>query len=135
MLDSADLRFFYYRENGKKPIDQIAPGFFDDPRHLALHFEYLTESPPLNVNIEKNLKMVLEHLELYLTDINKAQEAQQNMLDIQTVCEVEFAGSSLLKDLHLMVTIQSCENMLRFTCLSDLHVNILIKGKGPSLSG
>ena len=40
----------------KTPIDLSCRGFFADPRHLSSHFEYETNSPPLEQNIRENLK-------------------------------------------------------------------------------
>ena len=49
-------------KHSNKKIDKIYRGFFLDERHLASYFEYLTETPPLNQNIEDNLRTHLGNL-------------------------------------------------------------------------
>ena len=39
----------------QKNISQVSKGFFEDPRHLANHFQYLSESPALDIMIRENL--------------------------------------------------------------------------------
>ena len=45
--------------SGKKNPDQICRGFWKDPRHLSFQFEYETESPALDKNVENNLRTFL----------------------------------------------------------------------------
>lgn len=49
-------------------MDQVCRGFFLDARHMESHFEYLTESPPLNGNVEKYLRSFLGVYILRFTD-------------------------------------------------------------------
>ena len=78
-------------------------GFFSDPRHLAKHFEYVTESPALDRNVEKYLRQFLNHLELYLLNVDKSVGFKKSLADIQMVCEEELNGSTMLRDVHLLV--------------------------------
>lgn len=91
-----------FRKSNRKNIDKTCRGFFMDPRHLASHFEYLTGSSPLDDSIEANLKTHLGHLEEYLADANKTIEYKKKIQDIELVCEVEFGGSKVLKDIHIL---------------------------------
>ena len=43
------------------------------------------------------------HLELYLRDVDKTVEAKRDMENIELVCDTEFNGSILLKNIHLLV--------------------------------
>ena len=54
---------------------------------------------------EKNVftNFTVGHLEEYLADANKTVEYKKKMEDIELVCEVEFSGSKLLKDIHILV--------------------------------
>ena len=45
--------------DAKLIIQQVPKGFWLDPHHLALHFEHLTESPPLDKNIKEHLSREL----------------------------------------------------------------------------
>ena len=47
-------RIIFFRST-KKNISQVSKGFFEDPRHLANHFQYLSESPALDNMIKENL--------------------------------------------------------------------------------
>ena len=49
-------------------MDQLCRGFFMDSRHMESHFEYLTESPPLNGNVEKYLRSFLGVYIMRFTD-------------------------------------------------------------------
>ena len=91
-----------FRDNDRKYLDKMCPGFFEDPRHLARHFEYMCESPALDEKIRENLRPFLKHLELFLLAEHDSIEFSQSINDIELVCEQEFQGSSVLKDLHLL---------------------------------
>ena len=71
---------------------------------MGYHFEYLTECPPLNSNIETNLVSAIHHMELVLTDLNKSVEFQSQLQEISLVCEVEYSGSTTLRDIHIIVS-------------------------------
>ena len=72
-----------------------------NPSLLGSQFEYLTDCPPLNANIEKNLRTFLTDMELYLTKVNDSTQAVEDVKNVETVCELEFQGSTLFRDLHL----------------------------------
>ena len=93
-----------------------------DHRHLANQFSYVTDSPPLLENIENNFRtfmggffpfffvtlvLNLEHLELYVKDADKSVEARRRLRDIETKCEIELQGSTTLRDLHILVSIDN----------------------------
>ena len=47
--------------------------------------------------------MHLDNLEIYLNETNKSVEHKKKMEDVELVCQVEFKGSTILKDLHILV--------------------------------
>jgi hypothetical protein len=51
------------------------------------------------------LVLNLEHLELYVKDADKSVEARRQLRDIETKCEIELQGSTTLRDLHILVSI------------------------------
>ena len=51
------------------------------------------------------LVLNLEHLELYVKDADKSVEARRRLRDIETMCEIELQGSTTLRDLHILVSI------------------------------
>ena len=81
----------------------------------------MTDTPPLNQNIEANLEafigtllnvssvivfftFISGHLEVFLMDVDKSIEAKQSIQDINLVCEVEFQGSTILRYIHIIVS-------------------------------
>ena len=92
-------------------------GFFRDSRHLESMFEYLTDSP-LNKTIEENLRVnlgkkgyvtyifltfSLDHLEAYLRYVHQTVEFSSDIEKVELVCHLEFRGSTLFKDIHILV--------------------------------
>ena len=51
------------------------------------------------------LVLNLGHLELYVKDADKSVEARRQLRDIETKCEIELQGSTTLRDLHILVSI------------------------------
>ena len=43
------------------------------------------------------------HLETYLREVDKSVEFVELMGKVELVCEVEFSGSTVLKDIHILV--------------------------------
>ena len=43
------------------------------------------------------------HLETYLREVDKSVEFVEMMGKVELVCEVEFSGSTVLKDIHILV--------------------------------
>ena len=66
------LNNLFFRAPGRKRIDLICRGFFEDQRHLSNHFEYITDCPALSENIQKNLGTFLADMELYLSNIDNS---------------------------------------------------------------
>ena len=110
---------FFISNNGKD-LDGICPGFFMDENHLRIQFEYLTDGPSLNKDIEKNLRPFLSmliynqysnyirklfagHMEMFCKTVGDSSKFNKKLEDIEIVCEHEFQGSTLLRDLHIMV--------------------------------
>ena len=53
------LNKLYYKSillRSEKNIHSLPKSLFMDPRHVARQFTYITGAPPLNQEIEKNLK-------------------------------------------------------------------------------
>ena len=48
---------------------------------------------------------VLGHLELYVKDSDKSVEARRRLREIEAKCELELQGSTTLRDLHILVSI------------------------------
>ena len=111
---------FIRASSGKKNVDQICRGFFEDSRHLGAHFQYMTDSPPLDQNIEENLKTFIGtvryyfesdnsfhfppgHLDLFLKDVDRSVEAKKKLREIELVCETDLQGATTLRDLHILV--------------------------------
>ena len=42
-----------------------------------------------------------------MLDMDKSIELKKELTDIDTVCQLEFSGSTTLKDLHILVTIKN----------------------------
>ena len=97
------LNNLFSRAPGRKRIDLICRGFFEDQRHLSYHFEYITDCPALNENIQKNLGTFLADMELYLSNIDNSLQFSEQLKNISLVCEVEFNGSTTFRDLHILV--------------------------------
>ena len=91
-----------------------------DENHLRIQFEYLTDGPSLNKDIEKNLRPFLSmliynqysnyirklfagHMEMFCKTVGDSSKFNKKLEDIEIVCEHEFQGSTLLRDLHIMV--------------------------------
>ena len=94
------LNNLFFRAPGRKRIDLICRGFFEDQRHLSNHFEYITDCPALSENIQKNLGTFLADMELYLSKIDNSLQFSEQLKNISLVCEVEFNGSTTFRDLH-----------------------------------
>ena len=43
------------------------------------------------------------HLEIYLMDVDSSVEMRTNLRNIELVCEADLEGSTLLRDLHILV--------------------------------
>lgn len=97
------LNNLLFRAPGRKRIDLICRGFFEDQRHLSNHFEYITDCPALSENIQKNLGTFLADMELYLSNIDNSLQFSEQLKNISLVCEVEFNGSTTFRDLHILV--------------------------------
>ena len=97
------LNNLFFRAPGRKRIDLICRGFFEDQRHLSNHFEYITDCPALSENIQKNLGTFLADMELYLSKIDNSLQFSEQLKNISLVCEVEFNGSTTFRDLHILV--------------------------------
>ena len=97
------LNNLFFRAPGRKRIDLICRGFFEDQRHLSNHFEYITDCPALSENIQKNLGTFLADMELYLSNIDNSLQFNEQLKNISLVCEVEFNGSTTFRDLHILV--------------------------------
>ena len=97
------LNNLFFRAPGRKRIDLICRGFFEDQRHLSNHFEYITDCPALSENIQKNLGTFLADMELYLSNIDNSLQFSELLKNISLVCEVEFNGSTTFRDLHILV--------------------------------
>ena len=97
------LNNLFFRAPGRKRIDLICRGFFEDQRHLSNHFEYITDCPALSENIQKNLGTFLADMELYLSNIDNSLQFSEQLKNISLVCEVEFNGSTTFRDLHILV--------------------------------
>ena len=62
--------------------------------------------------MDQNLNLNLGHLEVYLMDVDKSVESRKNLRDIETVCETELQGSTLLRDLHILVIDAFCFSLV-----------------------
>ena len=89
----------------KKGIPDYCSGFWKDYRHLAAQFQYLTEVPPLTETVERKLKPELERLEIFLKDQCKTLDFQEKLEEIERKCALEHSGSSLPKDIFLLVCV------------------------------
>ena len=91
-----------------------------DENNLRIQFEYLTDGLSLNKDIEKNLgpflsmltwnqypnyiwKLFAGHMEMFCKTVGDSSKFNKKLEDIEIVCEHEFQGSTLLRDLHIMV--------------------------------
>ena len=97
------LNNLFFRAPGRKRIDLICRGFFEDQRYLSNHFECITDCPALSENIQKNLGTFLADMELYLSNIDNSLQFSEQLKNISLVCEVEFNGSTTFRDLHILV--------------------------------
>ena len=43
------------------------------------------------------------HLEIFLMDADRCIETKKNLQDIELVCQVELQGSTILRDIHILV--------------------------------
>ena len=89
-------------------------------RHLANHFSYLTNSPPLNTNVEKHIKtqigkiqvidlllfshIVSGYFEKFLEDQCRLVEYRDQMEAVEATCQLENNGSETLKYIHILVS-------------------------------
>ena len=104
----------------KKPIKSSCKGFWLSDRHLANHFQYATNSPPLNATVEERIKGqfgwfekcffysytllgLIGLLEAFLMDQCKTVEFREQMEAVKNTCEVDHSGSTTLKDVYLLV--------------------------------
>ena len=103
---------FIRASSGKKNVDQICRGFFEDSRHLGAHFQYMTDSPPLDQNIgtvrdyfesDNSFHFPPGHLDLFLKDVDRSVEAKKKLREIELVCETDLQGATTLRDLHILV--------------------------------
>ena len=102
--------FTKYREEiqdeirkSKKGVKNICRGLFLDPRHLGNQFQYITNTAPLNDQIQKNLRNELDKMKKWLDSQHQTVEYAKKMQEIELVCQVEFNGSTTLRDLHVLV--------------------------------
>ena len=51
--------------NTQNSIGGVCKGFFEDPLHIAKHFEYLSESPSLDIMIRENLRKNLGRMYIF----------------------------------------------------------------------
>ena len=93
----------------KKGIPDYSKGFWKDHRHLASQFEYLAEVPALTEVVESKLSNELGRLEMYLKDQFKTVEFLEQLEDIERKCEVEYSGSTTLKDIYILKA--SCKHL------------------------
>jgi hypothetical protein len=116
-LDKQD--FFKMFLRSKKPIKSSCKGFWLSDRHLANHFMYATNSPPLNAKVEERIDTqfglfdrlfynhtlfgLLGHLEAFLMDQCKTVEFRDQMEAVKNDCEVNHSGSTTWKNVYLMV--------------------------------
>ena len=43
------------------------------------------------------------HLEIFLMDADRSIETKKNLQDIELICQVEVQGSTILRDIHILV--------------------------------
>ena len=43
------------------------------------------------------------HLEIFLMDADRSIETKKNLQDIELICQVELQGSTILRDIHILV--------------------------------
>jgi hypothetical protein len=101
-------------------LDNVCRGVLLHDAHLGSQFQYMTDTPPLNENIEKNLRTQLgtslnnifqfvsqfvfvDHIETYLRHVNQTVEFQTMMEKVDQRTHVLFDGSSEYKDICLLV--------------------------------
>ena len=60
------------------------------------------------------LCIISGHLELYLMDVDPSDETRTKLRNIELVCDTDLEGSTLLRDLHILV--------VRFCILFCMHV-------------
>ena len=94
-----------FREAAKNDckISQIVRGFFLDKFHLAYHFEYLTGVPSLFKNVEKNLASEVAKMELFVKHEDQSLDFVNKMREIEDRCAYEFNGSTIWRDLQVLV--------------------------------
>ena len=108
----------------KKSIPIVNKPFFKDPRHLALQWQYLTETEPLFERIEANYKIQFANIEKFLRDQITTSDFCGKMASIEEVCQLEHNGSTLWKDINLLV----CDDFLHdciIVCMIFLLTEVL----------
>ena len=119
-------------------------------RHLANHFQYATNSPPLNATVEDRIKTqfgwfeklcyiytlfgLIGLLEAFLMDQCKTVEFRDQMEAVKNACEVDHSGSTTLKNVYLLVCTSRVKTYFSFSFSRDLPAYILMGGLGLNLS-
>jgi len=90
-----------FRES-KANISRICKPFFLDPRHLASHFHYMTDTKPLDENIQEHFTKFIGYVEVFMLDVDKSLETKQGLQNAEMVGAIDYSGSSTFKDIHLL---------------------------------
>ena len=96
----AELQY-QFKNALSKNISNMARGFFKDPRHLENQFKYITNSSGIEETIRKQWNKQIEHYEIYLSYCSL--EMKDEIEAAKTICEVDFGGCTVYKEIQIMV--------------------------------
>ena len=105
VFDTRRSELQYQFRSSSKSIEKIChSGFWKSYLHLANQFKYISRAEDLVQKVRSNLPRQLDVLEQYLKYVDKSCEILDKIAILDSECAVEYDGSTLYKDISIMVT-------------------------------